>query len=87
MENFYVVPPSSPPPTHYSPNNTIDKSSSEGTPASYRHPERIAPLRERAAAANSTLHSGSNPPLTSGAIGSEKVRGTPVKRAKWHLGI
>lgn len=87
MENFYVVPPSSPPPTtNYSPNNTIDKSSGEGTPASFRHPERIAPLRERAAAISNTHSSGANPPLA-GAIGSEKVRGTPVKRAKWHLGI
>ncbi|XP_031638549.1 5'-AMP-activated protein kinase catalytic subunit alpha-2 [Contarinia nasturtii] len=85
MENFYVVPPSSPPPTHYSPNNTIDKSSGEGTPASFRHPERIAPLRERAA--NSNVYTGPNPQTTAGLIGSEKVRGTPVKRAKWHLGI
>lgn len=84
MENFYVA-PASPPPTHYSPNNTIDKSSGDGTPAVFRHPERIAPLRERAAAINNPL-SGSNPP-TAGPIGNEKMRGTPVKRAKWHLGI
>jgi 5'-AMP-activated protein kinase, catalytic alpha subunit len=38
------------------------------------HPERIAPLRERAMLANSYQ-------------GTDKYRGTPVKRAKWHLGI
>lgn len=86
MENFYVCPPSSPPPINYSPNNTIDKSSNEGTPASFRHPERIAPLRERAAAINNAHSAGAGVPVA-GAIGSEKMRGTPVKRAKWHLGI
>lgn len=89
MENFYVVPSSSPPPPatthHYSPNNTIDKNQSNDSPASFRHPERIAPLRERAAAMSNTL-SGPNPP-TAGPLGNEKMRGTPVKRAKWHLGI
>lgn len=102
MENFYVVPPSSPPPTTYTSPN--EKSSGEGnSPASFRHPERIAPLRERAAAMQSNAHAagggaggggvggsggsaaGANLPIT-GTIGNEK-RGTPVKRAKWHLGI
>lgn len=36
------------------------------------HPERIAPLRDRVMASN---HS------------TDRNRGTPVKRAKWHLGI
>ncbi|XP_026489063.1 5'-AMP-activated protein kinase catalytic subunit alpha-2 isoform X1 [Vanessa tameamea] len=37
------------------------------------HPERIAPLRDKAAPAAQPQH--------------DKQRGTPVKRAKWHLGI
>lgn len=95
MENFYVVPPSSPPPTTYSSPMSNEKSSNEGnSPSSFRHPERIAPLRERSAGMNSNTHTGSsgsgatgsNLPIT-GTIGNEKMRGTPVKRAKWHLGI
>lgn len=44
--------------------------------ASFRpHPERIAPLRERGASAANSFQ------------GTENKRGTPVKRAKWHLGI
>lgn len=80
-KDFYVVPPSSPPPAHtYTPNSSIDKSSGESTPSSnFRHPERIAPLRERAVTLSSNIQ-------TSGP-GGDKVRGTPVKRAKWHLGI
>lgn len=39
------------------------------------HPERIGPLRERMG----------NMPLYQGA--EKTARGTPVKRAKWHLGI
>ncbi|XP_052867445.1 5'-AMP-activated protein kinase catalytic subunit alpha-2-like isoform X2 [Anopheles cruzii] len=43
------------------------------------HPERIAPLRDRPVA----------PPMATSAVGVpiDKHRGTPVKRAKWHLGI
>lgn len=36
------------------------------------HPERIAPLRDRVIASNHT---------------ADRNRGTPIKRAKWHLGI
>lgn len=39
------------------------------------HPERIAPLRERGASNANSFQ------------GTENKRGTPVKRAKWHLGI
>ncbi|XP_043279732.1 5'-AMP-activated protein kinase catalytic subunit alpha-2 [Venturia canescens] len=71
LKDFYVA--SSPPPVAFSP--------SESTNSPLRpHPERIAPLRERqsgqtaaAAAAAATVPQGN--------------RGTPVKRAKWHLGI
>ncbi|GAB0092332.1 5'-AMP-activated protein kinase catalytic subunit alpha-2 [Sergentomyia squamirostris] len=42
------------------------------------HPERIAPLRERVLANTSTSYPGA---------AEKQPRGTPVKRAKWHLGI
>lgn len=80
MENFYMIPPSSPPPTNYSPNNS-DKSSGDNTPAAaFRHPERIAPLRERAAGAANAFPASNNAPISGGPTGIEKV-----KRAKWHL--
>lgn len=98
MENFYVVPhPSSPPPANYGPTSPMvsEKSSNESnSPSSYRHPERIAPLRDRSAAINSNTHTSgggnagvSNTLPIAGTIANEKMRGTPVKRAKWHLGI
>lgn len=81
MENFYMIPPSSSPPANYSPNNSIDKSSGDNTPAAaFRHPERIAPLRERGAGAANTFPAGNSAPISSGPTGHEKV-----KRAKWHL--
>lgn len=87
MENFYVIPSSSPPPlapANYSPNNTIvDKSTLENA-AAYRHPERIGPLRERGAHNAGQLSAAAVPMAP---LGAEKMRGTPVKRAKWHLGI
>lgn len=85
LKDFYVAPPASPPPPNYSPSASIDKSGSEGTPSgNFRHPERIAPLRERNAAVSNTYSSAGS---TAAPIANEKVRGTPVKRAKWHLGI
>ncbi|XP_075229943.1 AMP-activated protein kinase alpha subunit [Lycorma delicatula] len=53
----------------------VSFSPSELTPSPLRpHPERIAPLRERA--------------LSSSLGRDDRLsRGTPVKRAKWHLGI
>lgn len=79
IKDFYVA--SSPPPsTNYSPNSSIDKSSSES--AAFRHPERIGPLRDRPG--GSAPYGGTTGPST---LGAEKNRGTPVKRAKWHLGI
>lgn len=86
MKDFYVAPPASPPPSNYSPNTSVDKSSGDGTPSTtFRHPERIAPLRERAA--NSNAYSSGGGSASVGGAGNEKIRGTPVKRAKWHLGI
>lgn len=56
----------------------VSFSPSELAPNSFRpHPERIAPLRERV---SSLSRDGSTD-------GSRPTRGTPVKRAKWHLGI
>lgn len=40
------------------------------------HPERIAPLRDRGLTTTTTT-----------AASIERHRGTPIKRAKWHLGI
>jgi len=54
----------------------ISSSPSELNPSPIRpHPERIAPLRDRVVGSNS------------GGGSDRPSRGTPVKRAKWHLGI
>lgn len=76
--DFYMAPSSPPLSKNNSPNTSIDKSSGDSTPNStFRHPERIAPLRERAVTITAQ-------PMS---VGKETIRGTPVKRAKWHLGI
>ncbi|XP_066996754.1 5'-AMP-activated protein kinase catalytic subunit alpha-2 isoform X1 [Anabrus simplex] len=56
----------------------VSFSPNELTPSPIRpHPERIAPaLRDRVMGSN-----------TSSSGGERQSRGTPVKRAKWHLGI
>lgn len=80
IKDFYVAssPPAQTPPTivHHQPNDPYKP-----------HPERIAPLREKTV----PVHASSYPePSTVAAdrlITQEKYRGTPVKRAKWHLGI
>ncbi|XP_055694864.1 5'-AMP-activated protein kinase catalytic subunit alpha-2 [Lutzomyia longipalpis] len=71
IKDFYVA--GSPPPVNIVPSEKQENASSSapGRP----HPERIAPLRERVLA-NTTTYQG-----------VDKTRGTPVKRAKWHLGI
>ena len=97
IKDFFVA--GSPPPVNYSPNDKHDihgpqvshtpaAGSSVGSTGSNGpsgslirpHPERIAPLRERvlANAGPTTMPAGSF---------QDKSRGTPVKRAKWHLGI
>ncbi|KFB52736.1 AGAP002686-PA-like protein [Anopheles sinensis] len=56
------------------------------------HPERIAPLRDRPVA-TAGAQNIPQPPLnsminqSSTVMPADKHRGTPVKRAKWHLGI
>lgn len=74
MKEFYSVQSASPPPTITYTSHAADKSD-----PSRPHPERIAPLRERPTV--------QNPYAPSGSLPAEKPRGTPVKRAKWHLGI
>uniref|UniRef100_A0A182RTH5 non-specific serine/threonine protein kinase n=1 Tax=Anopheles funestus TaxID=62324 RepID=A0A182RTH5_ANOFN len=53
------------------------------------HPERIAPLRERPV--HTAAQNVPSPALSnmspSAVMPIDKHRGTPVKRAKWHLGI
>lgn len=56
----------------------VSFSPNEMNPSPLRpHPERIAPLRERVLGNSLNSQSGERP----------VPRGTPVKRAKWHLGI
>lgn len=61
----------SPPPVSYISPNDKHHDNFFNSTALKPHPERIAPLRER------TLPN----------YGTDHKRGTPVKRAKWHLGI
>lgn len=91
INNFFVA--GSPPPAAHSPNESLEINaggSSSGTstpgrtsltPSMKPHPERIAPMRERQMAMSMVQSQG-------GAAFPEKTaRGTPIKRAKWHLGI
>lgn len=74
IKDFYVAASPTPESHHqsFSPNERHDSAVGGG----FRpHPERIAPLRERVMANTASFQ------------GTEKLRGTPVKRAKWHLGI
>lgn len=84
IKEFYVA--GSPPPVNYSPSEKPEPYSHyhtvTGVTGLRPHPERIAPLRERAWA-----HAQSNASSLVGPGHQEKSRGTPVKRAKWHLGI
>jgi 5'-AMP-activated protein kinase, catalytic alpha subunit len=76
IKDFYVA--SSPPPVTYPVN---DPNSSKP------HPERIAPLRERAASSQASSYTEGSTVAADRLITQDKYRGTPVKRAKWHLGI
>lgn len=91
INNFFVA--GSPPPAAHSPNEPQDVNfqggSSSGTstpgrtsltPSMKPHPERIAPLRERQLTMAVQAQGG-------GAFPEKAARGTPIKRAKWHLGI
>jgi len=64
------------------PIGTTSSSVGSGATAMRPHPERIAPLRERqmALSAHSSIIGGTGLP-------EKSTRNTPVKRAKWHLGI
>ncbi|XP_055380353.1 5'-AMP-activated protein kinase catalytic subunit alpha-2 [Condylostylus longicornis] len=87
IKDFFVA--GSPPPVNIGsvdkksddiqPGSSVGSTGSAGSSAPIRpHPERIAPLRER------VLNANTGP--TTISI-QEKHRGTPIKRAKWHLGI
>lgn len=77
IKDFYFA--SSPPPMSTTPNYPISLDGS-----SKPHPERIGPLRERTSNNQSSSYTeGSVAPV----VNHDKYRGTPVKRAKWHLGI
>uniref|UniRef100_A0A1B0ALR7 non-specific serine/threonine protein kinase n=3 Tax=Glossina TaxID=7393 RepID=A0A1B0ALR7_9MUSC len=91
INNFFVA--GSPPPVAHSPNDLGQDisagGSSSGTSTPGRtsltgslkpHPERIAPLRERQLAMSVQTSGGA-------AFPEKAARGTPIKRAKWHLGI
>lgn len=79
IKDFYVA--SSPPPAIQVPLYPPSDPSNPSKP----HPERIAPLRER----GMSLQASSYPEGSAVAalVSQERNRGTPVKRAKWHLGI
>lgn len=79
IKDFYVAsspPPQLPPqPAHFS----MDPAKP--------HPERIAPLRERTVNQQASSYPESGPVIVAERVVQDKYRGTPVKRAKWHLGI
>ncbi|KAG5683388.1 hypothetical protein PVAND_012673 [Polypedilum vanderplanki] len=81
IKDFYVA--SSPPPqvivqaTHPVSDNNPTKP----------HPERIAPLREKAVTSHALSYTEGTTVPADRLITQDKYRGTPVKRAKWHLGI
>lgn len=77
IKDFYVA-STSPPPVVPLPYLINDSNPSKP------HPERIAPLRERAL--NIQASSYPEGPVAA-LVTQDKYRGTPVKRAKWHLGI
>lgn len=81
IKDFYVA--SSPPPQIPIPTVHVSDLNS-----SKPHPERIAPLRERALSQQASSYPESGATVAADRIVThDKYRGTPVKRAKWHLGI
>lgn len=83
ITNFFVA--GSPPPFASSPNEKVqDKSALNPGVTTVNtgfrpHPERIAPLRDRQLAMS--VQSSASAAYT------DRSKGTPIKRAKWHLGI
>lgn len=76
IKDFYVA--ASPPPVY-----TQSHSVSESNP-SKPHPERIAPLRDRSISLQPSSYPGNT---VAAPVVNPHRAGTPVKRAKWHLGI
>lgn len=84
LKDFYVAgspPPAPPMPEKPTPNNN------EPFKSPSIHPERIAPLRERAVTVGSAPIPSPNITATAIPVDKHRATGTPVKRAKWHLGI
>jgi len=79
IKDFYVA--SSPPPVIQVPAYPVNDPLNPSKP----HPERIAPLRERTLNVQASSYPEGS--AVAALVGQEKYRGTPVKRAKWHLGI
>ncbi|XP_055857365.1 5'-AMP-activated protein kinase catalytic subunit alpha-2 [Episyrphus balteatus] len=86
ITNFFVA--GSPPSVANSPSERPQDRASAlnagatGPNSSFRpHPERIAPLRDRQMAMSMQTQSAAN------ATYPDRPKGTPIKRAKWHLGI
>lgn len=83
IKDFYVA--SSPPPQPIVVPQPVHHQNSD---PSKPHPERIAPLRERTLSNHASSYPTEGSTVTAErAVTQEKYRGTPVKRAKWHLGI
>lgn len=84
IKDFYVA--SSPPPQNIVYQAPVIQH--QPIDPSKPHPERIAPLREKAVSALvSSFPEGGSTVAADRLITQDKYRGTPVKRAKWHLGI
>ena len=83
IKDFYVA--SSPPPAPIIVPQPVHHQSSD---PSKPHPERIAPLRERALSTQTSSYPTEGSTVAADrVVTQDKYRGTPVKRAKWHLGI
>lgn len=75
IKDFYMA--SSPPPVNYPSANISSSYPANDSIPSKPHPERIAPLRERAMINQASSYPGGSVLTT--MVSSEKHRGTPVK--------
>lgn len=82
INNFFVA--GSPPPVV----TTIHDSKHDDKAANNRpHPERIAPMRDRAVTPTNVPPAPTSNITSIQSIPDKQAKGAPVKRAKWHLGI
>lgn len=82
LKDFYVAGSPPPAPVAHAEKHSALNDTFKSPPI---HPERIAPLRDRTVATVGAP--APSPSITPSAVPIDKHRGTPVKRAKWHLGI